>query len=167
MKLKIYTISNEYINYLNSFDTRVYDNKDTRNKRKYVGVVISIENINYYIPMSSPKISDYIDYDKKIIRKDSKTIIRIKENNRLYGTLRISNMIPVPFSELTPYITENEKDLKYKELIMSEIKYIDKNAEKIIKAAKLIYKQKNMNLKLGYLENTLDFKNLEEKMKNW
>ena len=54
--------------------------------------------------MSSPKKSDYIDYEKKIIRNDTKTIIRIHEGGRLYGTLRISNMIPVPITELEPYI---------------------------------------------------------------
>lgn len=41
--------------------------------------------------MSSPKKSDYLDFDKKIIRSDTKTIIRIHDGNRLYGTLRISN----------------------------------------------------------------------------
>ena len=50
------------------------------------------------------KKSDYIDYEKKIIRNDTKTIIRIHEGGRLYGTLRISNMIPVPITELEPYI---------------------------------------------------------------
>ena len=51
-----------------------------------------MNEFNYYIPMSSPKKTDYIDIDKKIIRKDTKTIIRIHEGDRLYGTLRISNI---------------------------------------------------------------------------
>ena len=45
-------------------------------------------------------------------------------------------MIPVPITELEPYIISNEKDLKYKNVILSEIRYINKNSDKIIKNAK-------------------------------
>ena len=61
--------------------------------------------------MSSPKTSDYIDKKNKIIRKDTKTIMRIYERNHLYGTLRISNMIPVPITELEPYIIYQMKKI--------------------------------------------------------
>ena len=106
MKLNLYSVSDKYIKYLMQFDNRIYDNKEDSRiyKRKYVGVVLTINDFNYYVPMSSPKKSDYIDYEKKIIRNDTKTIIRIHEGGRLYGTLRISNMIPVPITELEPYI---------------------------------------------------------------
>ena len=105
MKLNIYSISDDYINYLKQFDDKIYDNKETKrvHKRKYLGVVLTLNEFNYYIPMSSPKKSDYIDLQKKVIRKDTKTIIRMKEKDNLYGTLRISNMIPVPITELTIY----------------------------------------------------------------
>ena len=117
--------------------------------------------------MSSPKTSDYIDKKNKIIRKDTKTIMRIYERNHLYGTLRISNMIPVPITELEPYIISNEKDLKYKNVILSEIRYINKNSEKIIKNAKLVYNQKIKKEDIGYIKNTVDFNLLEEKLKEW
>ncbi len=169
MKLNLYSISDEYIKYLRQFDNKIYDNKeDTRiHERKYLGVVLTVNEYNYYIPMSSPKKSDYIDFDKKIIRKDTKTIIRIHEGGRLYGTLRISNMIPVPITELEPYIIANEKDLKYKELILGELRYINNNSDKITKYAKTVYKQKTKNINIGYIKNTVDFKLLEEKLKVW
>ena len=87
------------------YDNKIYDNKDSLKtyKRKYVGIVLTINGFNYYVPMSSPKKSDYVDYQKKIIRKDTKTILRISNGERLYGTLRISNMIPVPITELELY----------------------------------------------------------------
>ena len=115
--------------------------------------------------MSSPKKSDYVDIDKKIIRKDTKTIIRIHNGNRLYGTLRISNMIPVPITELEPYVLKNEKDIKYKDLILGELRYINKNSKKIIKYAKAVYTQKLKHLDVDYIKNTVDFKLLEEKVK--
>ena len=132
-----------------------------------MGIVLRINELNYFIPMSSPKKSDYINYESKIIRKDTKTIIRIHINNHLYGTLRISNMIPVPYEELKPYNTANEKDLKYREVILGELRFIQKNTEKIIKCAQIVYFQKMKELDVAYIKNTVDFKVLEEKSKLW
>lgn len=169
MKLNLYSISDKYINYLRQFDDKIYDNKEEirTHERKYLGVVLTVNEFNYYIPMSSPKNSDYIDIDKKIIRKDTKTIIRIYEGNRLYGTLRISNMIPVPITELEPYMVSNETDSKYKELILGELRYINNNSNKIIKYAKTVYNQRIKNIDIGYIKNTVDFKLLEEKLRKW
>ena len=145
MKLNLYSISDRYIRYLRKFDKRIYDNKEEMKtyKRKYLGIVLTINELNYYIPMSSPKKSDYIDLDKKIIRKDTKTIIRIKRGKHLYGTLRISNMIPVPITELDPDVVSEEKDQKYKEVVLGELRYINNNSNKIIKYTKIVYEQKN------------------------
>ena len=169
MKLNLYSVSDKYIKYLRQFDERIYDNKeDIRTQtRKYLGIVLTVNDFNYYIPMSSPKKSDYIDYEKKIIRKDTKTIIRIYNSDRLYGTLRISNMIPVPITELEPYILSNEKDLKYKDVILGELKFINNNSDKIVKNAKIVYSQKIKNIDIGYIKNTVDFKLLEEKLRQW
>lgn len=169
MKLNLYSVSDKYIKYLRQFDNKIYDNKEDMrtHERKYLGVVLTVNEYNYYIPMSSPKKSDYLDYDKKIIRSDTKTIIRIHDGNRLYGTLRISNMIPVPITELEPYMISNEADSKYKEVILGELRYINSNASKIIKYAKIVYNQKIKNIDIGYIKNTVDFKLLEEKLKEW
>ena len=129
--------------------------------------MLTVNGFNYYIPMSSPKKTDYINIDKKVIRKDTKTIIRLHEGGRLYGTLRISNMIPVPITELEPYIISSENDLKYKELILGELRYINNNSNKIIKYAKIVYDQKVKNIDIGYIKNTVNFRLLEEKLKEW
>lgn len=169
MKLNLYSVSDKYIKYLRQFDDRIYDNKEENriHERKYVGLVLTVNEFNYYIPMSSPKKSDYIDFENKVIRNDTKTIIRIHDGDRLYGTLRISNMIPVPITELEPYILSNENDLKYKEVILGELRYINNNSEKIVKYAKTVYNQKIKNIDVGYIKNTVDFKLLEEKLKEW
>ncbi len=169
MKLNLYSVSDKYVTYLRQFDDKIYDNKeDARTyERKYLGVVLTVNELNYYIPMSSPKKSDYIDNDNKIIRNDTKTIIRMHNGGRLYGTLRISNMIPVPITELEPYTISDESDLKYKDVILGELRYIDNNSDKIIKYAKIVYNQKIRNLDIGYIKNTVNFKLLEEKLKEW
>ena len=86
MKLNLYIVSDKYIKYLRQFDDKIYDNKEENriHERKYLGIVLAINNFNYYIPMSSPKKSDYIDFENKIIRNDTKTIIRIHDGGRLY-----------------------------------------------------------------------------------
>ena len=169
MKLNLYSVSDKYIKYLRQFDDKIYDNKEETRvyERKYLGIVLTVNEYNYYIPMSSPKKSDYVDYSNKIIRNDTKTIIRIHRGNCLYGTLRISNMIPVPITELEPYILSKETDLKYKELILGELRYINDNCNKIVKYAKIVYNQRIKNIDIGYIKNTVDFKLLEEKLKEW
>ena len=74
--MKLYEVTDRYINYLRKFDKRVYDNKENNRKvmRKYLGIVLKINGLNYYIPMSSPKNSDYINNE---IRKSIIPIIRI------------------------------------------------------------------------------------------
>ncbi len=51
--MKLYAVTDKYIDYLRQFDNKVYDNKEDRRKvmRKYLGIVLTINEINYYIPM--------------------------------------------------------------------------------------------------------------------
>lgn len=52
-KFQFYHINEHYISYLHSIDTRVQYNKGQR--RPYVGIVLSINGIDYYVPLESPK----------------------------------------------------------------------------------------------------------------
>lgn len=130
---------------------------------------MEIGGYKYYIPMSSPKDSDYqVAGDNKIIKKSIVPIIRIVVKNtsgkkELKGTLRISHMIPVPESELELYDLENETDSTYKDLVQNEMIFIRKNREKIIANANLLYKQKAANdLTAGYVKSALNYQKLEE-----
>jgi len=162
-KLKLYTITDEYIDYLRTFDSKILFNKNS--KRKYLGTVLTISNYNYVVPLSSPKEKDYFYVDGvKTIKKDSMPIIRIiVENNELKGTLRFSNMFPAPDKVLTYYNINNENDINYKILIIKELVFINSIAEKIRKHAKVIYTQKINNYEhFHYIKNTVDFKLLEK-----
>ena len=147
-EFKLYSISDEYVEWLREDFPNVYSNKvNTRtHTRKYLGVVLHIDRYNYYIHMSLPKNSDYqIAGKDKVIRKSIIPIIRIVVKNaagkkELKGTLRISHMIPVPASELELYDLENEEDSNYKDLVQNEMIFIRKNREKIMDNAKLLYK---------------------------
>lgn len=170
MQLNLYSVSDKYVEYLRKFDNRVYDNKEEMrvHTRKYLGVVLNINSFNYYIPFSSPKDTDYYDVEKTRIRKSIIPIIRMTEKDKegkekLYGTLRVSNMIPVPITEIMPYYVQDEKDINYKNLILSELKFIKHNTKMIIKNANILYKQKEKKENIAYINNSLNFKLLEEK----
>lgn len=77
---------------------------------------------------------------------------------RLLGTVRLSNMIPVPESELVKYDPDDEKDLRYRELIANELYWIEHNDTQIITAAKRVY---NMKTHEGEIRNEKNAKMLD------
>lgn len=184
--LRIYSVSDGYIEFLRS-DPRlcnVFDNKEPPRHytRKYLGVVLSQGGYNYYIPFSSPKKTDYIQLadGTSEIRKSILPIIRMVTSDtlsgeiELKGTLKLSNMIPVPMSELVPYDISAEKDLNYKQVVIKELNFIRHNEKKIIKSALVLYRQKTETARLflsgnapGYLKSVVDFKYAELKCREF
>ena len=136
--MRLYSVSDKYINYLRNSYPRIYSNKeDSRvHTRKYLGAVIELSGYKYYIPLSSPKIKhDYIMVEgEKKIRKNSFIVIRITEKNgdkeELKGTLQIGTMIPVPETELIEYDVNREEDIDYRNLVWSELEYIRKHEKR-------------------------------------
>ncbi len=171
-QLKIYSICDNYISFLQKYVSGVYSNKEgsRSHTRKYLGAVYCINGYNYYIPLSSPKKSDYqIIKGEEVIRRSIVPIMRIIEELsdgtlELKGTLRMSHMIPVPSSELILYDLDNETDLAYKDLVQKEVIFIRKNKDKIMKNAEVMYKQKISNHEaVNYTKTALDYKLLESK----
>jgi len=172
-KLILHNVSDEYINYLRIFEKKVFSNKEECRKhmRKYLGIVLSIEGFNYFVPLSSPKDTDYLIIDGiTTIRKSIIPIMRIISkdkdgNDELKGTIKFSNMIPVPDCALLDYDIEKELDEDYKILVLKEIDFISSNKITIIKNANIIHNQKIKNMpKINYLKDTVNFKLVEQKM---
>ena len=173
--MQLYSVSDEYINYLRKKFPRVYSNKEnTRiHTRKYLGAVIEIDTHKYYIPLSSPKDKhDYLMIDgKKTIRNDSLVAMRIVsgtgDNKQLKGTLQIGTMIPVPDDAIELYDVQNEKQQSYKDLVNEEIIYIRKHEKSIIKNAKVLYSKRKSGQKNRVVESCLDFMALEAECDKW
>ena len=170
--MRLYSVSDDYIEYLRNVFPRVYSNKIANRKhtRKYLGVVFKLNDFNYYIPLSSPKDAhDYIILnDKKVIRKDSIIVIRMVVKGTLKGTLQIGTMIPVPDKALIQYNLQDEQDISYKELVQDEIIFIRKNANRIVKTAKLLYSKKTKGTNENpVIDKVLDFQALEEYSTKW
>ncbi len=151
--MKLIEVTDRYINYMKQFFYKtMLDNKENyrENTRKYLGIIISINGINYFAPLSSPKKSDY-DLNGEIKKSTSIVLRMVKDYNnkpQLLDTIKLNNMIPIPDSEIIQYNFNIEPNNKYKNLIIDELYWIQRNTRKIRKAAKTLY-----NLKINEANN--------------
>ncbi len=162
MKQNLYIIDDDYIEKLKRVAPYVYDNKEQNfHKRKYLGPFI-LHGIPYYIPLSSPKKNDFYDADFTKIKKSILPIERIIVNHTLYGTLRLSNMIPVPKEKTHLYHVWREYDFLYQDVILKELSYLYKNHKRICKNVAVLYEQKKKKYPFSYLIHCIDFDKVEE-----
>lgn len=167
--MRLFTVSDEFIDYLKQFDKNVMNHfgENYTQERKYIGVLLEINDCKYIAPLSSPKKSDYNENGE--IRKSIVPIIRMAvSETELLGTIKLGCMIPV-FDEkvIEYYDLEKENDIRYKKLVLKELEFIYQNKELIIKNANKLYKQKNQKLNIGYIRNTVNFELLEAKVKEY
>lgn len=127
--MKFYHITDEYINFLRSYDVKVSQNK--QESRPYVGVVVQIEDIKYYAPFTSPKA-------KHIKMKNGKDFRKIQGGQ--YGAINFNNMIPVPDEALLLIDINNEADEKYKRLLQNQYQAIKADSAAITKTASKLRK---------------------------
>ena len=170
--LRLYSVDDSFIKDLrDNVDGHVFANIDPNynHSRKYLGVVLKINGFSYYAPLSSAKKSDYMFMKgRKVIRNSILPIIRMTEtdengNRSLMGTIKLSNMLPVPKDKLIDYDLDSEPDEDYKNLVLKEKRFINRNEEMITSYAEALYKEKTGGTsKKGYIANTFDFKSFEK-----
>ena len=61
---KIYSVTDEYIDYLRIIEPNVYSNKveNRIHTRKYIGTVLEMNGYKYFVPMSSPKDTQVVGH---------------------------------------------------------------------------------------------------------
>ena len=123
--MDFYHISDAYIAYLRGFDTSVSDNK--HESRPYVGVVIQIDDMKYYAPLTSPK-------PKHQKMKNGKDFRKI--NGGQYGAINFNNMIPVPDNAVISMSINNEPDAQYRRLLQNQYQAVLSDFSEIEKTAK-------------------------------
>ena len=131
--IKFYEVNEAYINYLLPYAPHLFHNskKNQKNARKYIGIILCVNNMNYFAPLSSfkpkhEKMKEGIDFLK--VRK--------------YAVINLNNMFPVPDNEFQYIDFETVKDKVYKDLLLSEYRIIKQMQNKIRKRAKQIYQHK-------------------------
>lgn len=162
--LKLYIAKDNYVNYLQTFDKNVKNNKKDGQPRPYVGIVLDINSFKYYIPLCSAKHPKHDDM------QDTLDFIRIDVNGKLVGILNLSSMIPIPDSEIE-LMNIDFRGSAYRCLIEEEIKVIRKKKDIIFRNASQLYKKitrfRNEPQNKSLAKRCCNYLLLEEKMKDY
>lgn len=155
MAIRIYSVDEKYVSYLSKYAAHLFHNKQPgqNNTRKYIGVVLEINSVKYFAPLSSFKPKHH---------KMSESVDFLKIKN--YAVININNMFPVPDGLYHTVDFSKEKNTRYRKLLQAEYRAIKSRQDLIRKNAKIIYQRQtdpNDNSKLSARCN--DFHLLEKK----
>lgn len=125
--IKLYEISRDYVEYLSPAVPYLFHNSQTgqANERKYIGIVLHVNGMDYCDPLSSFK-------PKHTRMKESLDFIKV----RSYAVINLNCMFPVPIDERTYVDFTAESDPKYKAMLLAEYRYIKSIQTKIRKNAR-------------------------------
>ena len=134
-RLKLYKVSADYLDSIREIEPKVSLLKE---RRPFLGILITIDSNNYLAPLTSPK-------PKHKTMKNLEDFIKIDSGN--YGAINLNNMIPVPETKYEEININEEKDNFYKILLQNQLTWCNKNKEIIIKKAENL-RNKKLNEKL-------------------
>ena len=134
--IKLYEISRDYVDYLSPAAPHLFRNSQTgqANERKYIGIVLRVNGMDYCAPLSSFK-------PKHTRMKDALDFIKVRN----YAVINLNCKFPVPLSERTYVDFSTEQDPKYKALLLAEYRFIKSIQVRIRKNAAALYKHKSAN----------------------
>ena len=75
---------------------------DIKNRRPFVGIILKINGINYFAPLSSPK-------EKHLNMKNNIDFIKINKGRD--GVINLNNMIPIPEEQCYEINIKEENDI--------------------------------------------------------
>ena len=150
--IKLYEISPAYVDYLAPHAPHLFRNKQVgqRNERKYIGIVLTVGDMDYFAPLSSFK-------DKHRRLKEGLDLIKVKH----YAVINLNNMFPVPTGQYSYVDISQERDAKYQSLLQAEYRYIKSIQERIRKNAANLYRLKLSGTKSPLTKRCNDFAALE------
>jgi protein AbiQ len=135
MSLKFFCADAEYCDFLRQTDACVPHVHDDKNTRPFVGILLSVNGIDYFAPLSSPK-------SKHKGMKNQVDFLKIKGGE--WGAINFNNMIPIHPSCLTAVDMKiSEKDDKaeadYKNLLSNQLSWCNSNKAGILSRATKLY----------------------------
>ena len=136
MTLGFYHIDAAYCDFLRKYDNRVPQLHARVVERPFVGIVLQINEINYYAPLTSPKpkhkqMKNQIDF--------------LKINNGDWGAINFNNMIPAPASVLSKVDLRKKEhdsiqDRNYKDLLANQLSWCVSHRDDIYRRAEKLYR---------------------------
>ena len=155
--IRIYEIKSEYVKYLGNYQKHIFSQSNGKERRKYIGIVLEINGMMYFAPLSS-----YKDKHKKM--RETVDFIKIKK----YAVINLNNMIPVPADQIIELDINKEKDLNYRYLLQAESREVNRQKSRIRKNAEIVYSHKLHNGNMTALaKRTNDFVLLEKLCKKF
>lgn len=156
--MDFFHINEDYNRYLQNYEkenrgfTKVPNIRYTDRSKFAFGVVMQVNDINYYVSVSS--------FDRK---QEANILIRIPgDEKEIKGSLRFNYMIPVPDQCIERLVIKDISDEKYRLLLNKEYQFCIHNAERIQKKANKIYKMVTTNRKQILTDNSCAFSILEQ-----
>lgn len=157
-----YTIDFDYLKHLKKYDEKVpnFDYED--HDKFFFGIVVTVNEKNYYVPVSSKKIKNATTIPIK--EYSSK-----QERARVLGSLRLSYMVPADEAELTRLdmkwiaLTKGEN---YANLVAREYEFCKNNIERIQRRAKRVY-YFGIDPTSNYYDDCCKFLELEKALDIW
>lgn len=155
MRLNLYIADRDYCKFLHEADKRVSISYWSKEGRPYVGILITVNNKNYFAPLTSPKL-------KHQYMKDTQDFLRIKSGQ--FGAINFNNMIPIPRCYLQKININEIEDKAYAKILEVQLEWINSNKTKIInRAMNLYYLIVQGNASIALKNRCCDFLLLEEK----
>jgi protein AbiQ len=117
---KFYDIDKEYVKFLKTIDKQVPNIEYDSNNKFVCGVVLNVDGIKYYAPISHNK-------------QKQQTSLQIFDKEKVISTIRFSFMIPAFDAVLTAkdFGEIAKTDPKYASLLQAEYSYCSSHIEQI------------------------------------
>lgn len=149
-ELRFFRIDDGYIEFLHLMDKRVQFNKNSR--RPYIGVVLTVGDTPYYVPLESPKPNHVkIQGGGPVLKLDDGKL----------GIMGTNNMIPVNEQYLIDFDINQEQRADYKALLRKQLSYCNKNKVLIKNRASSTYDKRVRLMVPFYVNICCDFERLE------
>lgn len=155
--MHLYTVSDDYISYLQRIDSNVPNNYDEG--RAYVGVVLVVNNKKYLAPLTSYKTK------QNRLSSSAPTLLKIYEKDNSenpLGMVQLNNMIPVIDGEIR-LLDIDSQPKRYGNMLKKQLIYLKQEEvqTKLFKKAKKLYKYVALSKHEFYSSISCDFLRLE------
>jgi len=147
-RLFFYEVDKAYVSYLQEHERKIPNITYASHDRFICGVLFSINDMNYFAPVSS-------------FNKEQRSNYLIKNNRgKAISSIRFSFMFPVP-DDLVQRKDFSKEPPKYRRLLAEELDFCNRHRDKIIAKARYIYNEVTKNKNPLMIKNCCDFKRLE------
>ena len=135
MNFSFYTVEADYCDFLRDRDPCVPYTMDKKSIRPFVGIVFTVNEWEYYAPLTSPK-------PKHIHMKNQLDFLKINQGK--WGAINFNNMIPVPRESLKKVdikisSSNSQDEINYKNLLSNQLSWCNAHKNEILKQAYKLY----------------------------